>query len=95
MTAVGESGIGICCSGGGIRSAAYNLGALQALDEAGVLRRADYLSAVSGGSFIASAYAVAGRYSTAEALEVLTQVADDKDLVVRNAVSRALRESAK
>lgn len=69
MRAVGESGIGICCSGGGIRSAAFNLGALQALDEADVLRRADYLSAVSGGSFIASAYAVAGRYSTEEALE--------------------------
>lgn len=66
---MGESGIGICCSGGGIRSAAFNLGALQALDEADVLRRADYLSAVSGGSFIASAYAVAGRYSTEAALE--------------------------
>jgi Patatin-like phospholipase len=66
---VGKSGIGICCSGGGIRSAAFNLGALQALDEADVLRRADYLSAVSGGSFIASAYAVASRYSTKEALE--------------------------
>jgi Patatin-like phospholipase len=69
VRAVGESSIGICCSGGGIRSAAFNLGALQALDEADVLRRADYLSAVSGGSFIASAYAVAGRYSTEEALE--------------------------
>jgi Patatin-like phospholipase len=69
VRAVGESGIGICCSGGGIRSAAFNLGALQALDEADVLRHADYLSAVSGGSFIASAYAVAGRYSSEEALE--------------------------
>lgn len=68
MKAVGESGIGICCSGGGIRSAAFNLGALQALDEADVLRRADYLSAVSGGSYIASAYAVASRYSDENAL---------------------------
>ena len=57
------SGIGICCSGGGIRSAAFNLGALQSLDEADVLRRADHLSAVSGGSYIASAYAIASRYS--------------------------------
>ncbi|HEX6423910.1 MAG TPA: patatin-like phospholipase family protein [Acidimicrobiales bacterium] len=56
-------GIGICCSGGGIRSAAFNLGALQALDEAGVLRRADHLSAVSGGAYIASAYAIASRHS--------------------------------
>jgi hypothetical protein len=55
--------LGICCSGGGIRSAAFNLGALQSLDEAGLLRRADYLSAVSGGSYIASAYAVASRHS--------------------------------
>jgi HEAT repeats len=36
-----------------------------------------------------------GKVRTAEAREVLTQVADDKDLVVRNAVSRALRESGK
>jgi HEAT repeat protein len=36
-----------------------------------------------------------GKVRTAEAREILTQVADDKDLVVRNAVSRALRESAK
>jgi HEAT repeat protein len=36
-----------------------------------------------------------GKVRTVEAREVLTQVADDKDLVVRNAVSRALRESAK
>jgi HEAT repeat protein len=35
-----------------------------------------------------------GRIRTAEAREVLAQAADDKDLVVRNAVSRALRESA-
>lgn len=64
----GRSGIGICCSGGGIRSAAFNLGALQSLDQAGLLRRADYLSAVSGGSYIASAYAVASRHSDPELL---------------------------
>jgi len=60
--------IGICCSGGGIRSAAFNLGALQSLDGAGVLRRARYLSAVSGGAYIASAYAVASRHSDPELL---------------------------
>jgi hypothetical protein len=60
--------VGICCSGGGLRSAAFNLGALQALDAAGVLRRADYLSAVSGGSYIASAYAVASRHSDPDLL---------------------------
>ena len=35
-----------------------------------------------------------GRIRSAEAREVLKAAADDKDLVVRNAVSRALRESA-
>src|SRR5690348_6723518 len=39
---------GICCSGGGVRSAAFNLGALQALQSKGELRKASYLSAVSG-----------------------------------------------
>jgi hypothetical protein len=58
--------LGICCSGGGIRSAAFNLGALQALDEQGLLRSADYLSAVSGGSYIASAWTIAARHSDPE-----------------------------
>jgi HEAT repeat protein len=35
-----------------------------------------------------------GKIRTAEAREVLQRAADDKDLVVRNAVSRALREGA-
>jgi HEAT repeat protein len=35
-----------------------------------------------------------GRIRTPEAREVLTRMADEKDLVVRNAVNRALRESA-
>lgn len=45
--------IGICCSGGGIRSASFNLGALQALRHEQELGRATYLAAVSGGSYIA------------------------------------------
>lgn len=50
--------IGICCSGGGIRSAAYNLGALQELQVVGVLQRATYLAAVSGRSYIAAAFSI-------------------------------------
>lgn len=51
---------GICCSGGGIRSAAFNLGALQVLQarEHRVLQRATYLSAVSGGSYTAAGLAM-------------------------------------
>ena len=54
-----ETEWGICCSGGGVRSASYCLGALQVLREEGVLTRARYVSAVSGGSYIASAFATA------------------------------------
>lgn len=38
----------ICCSGGGIRSAAYCLGALQSLDEGGVLSKSKWILGVSG-----------------------------------------------
>ena len=51
----GQARTGICCSGGGIRSAAFNLGALQSLQAEGELQRASYLAAVSGGSYIAAA----------------------------------------
>jgi len=44
--------IGLALSGGGIRSASFCLGALQALDKADVLKRVDYLSTVSGGGYI-------------------------------------------
>src|SRR5437588_13053424 len=40
--------VGLALSGGGIRSASFCLGALQALDKAGVLKNVDYLSTVSG-----------------------------------------------
>ena len=42
----------LCLSGGGIRSAAFGLGVLQALAAGKLLRRFDYLSTVSGGGFI-------------------------------------------
>ena len=44
----------ICLSGGGIRSATFNLGVLQHLAHLGILQRFDYLSSVSGGGYIAS-----------------------------------------
>lgn len=45
---------GLAFSGGGIRSATFNLGVLQALAELRVLRKFDYLSTVSGGGYIGS-----------------------------------------
>ncbi len=43
---------GICFSGGGIRSATFNLGVLQGLAKLGILDHFDYLSSVSGGGYI-------------------------------------------
>jgi patatin-like phospholipase len=48
--------IGIACSGGGIRSAAFSLGALQVLQREKVLEKTCYLAGVSGGSYIAAAF---------------------------------------
>jgi hypothetical protein len=45
---------GMCFSGGGIRSATFNLGILQGLAEKGELEQVDYLSSVSGGGYIHS-----------------------------------------
>lgn len=45
---------GLALSGGGIRSAVFCLGVLQALAKRGVLERFDYLSTVSGGGYIGS-----------------------------------------
>jgi hypothetical protein len=45
---------GLCFSGGGIRSATFNLGVLQALADLKLLHRIDYLSTVSGGGYIGS-----------------------------------------
>lgn len=59
-TAANANVLGVCCSGGGIRSAAYSLGALRGLDEARILQEARWLSAVSGGAYTAGAY-VTGR----------------------------------
>lgn len=46
---------GIALSGGGIRSASFCLGVLQALAYAGWLKKLDYMSTVSGGGYIGGA----------------------------------------
>lgn len=48
--------MGLALSGGGIRSATFNLGLLQALERYGLLRCVDYLSTVSGGGYIGSCF---------------------------------------
>lgn len=46
--------IGVAFSGGGIRSATFNLGVLQGLARHNMLHAVDYLSTVSGGGYIGS-----------------------------------------
>ena len=49
-----EARTALCISGGGIRSATFALGVIQGLAGAGVLKKFDYLSTVSGGGYIGS-----------------------------------------
>jgi len=50
----GDDLVGLAFSGGGIRSATFNLGVVQALAARDLLRSVDYLSTVSGGGYIGS-----------------------------------------
>ena len=63
--------VGLAFSGGGIRSATFNLGVLQGLQEFDLLRKIDFLSSVSGGGFIGS-WLVANVSRTAHWLGRLT-----------------------
>ncbi len=46
-----DTKIGVALSGGGIRSATINMGFLKTLNKFGILKRADYISTVSGGGY--------------------------------------------
>jgi Patatin-like phospholipase len=58
--------VGLALSGGGVRSASFCLGALQALDKADVLKSIDYLSTVSGGGYIGTSLSAAMTHSKGE-----------------------------
>jgi len=47
-----ENSMGLALSGGGIRSASFGLGVIQAFLEHGIMQKIDYLSTVSGGGYI-------------------------------------------
>jgi predicted acylesterase/phospholipase RssA len=51
--------LGLALSGGGYRSAIFNFGVLKGLHALGLLPRVDYLSVVSGGSWIGTPFAMA------------------------------------
>jgi predicted acylesterase/phospholipase RssA len=58
--------VGLALSGGGIRSSAFCLGAMQALDHHGLIEKIDYLSTVSGGGYIGTSMTAAMSMMTKE-----------------------------
>lgn len=75
----------LAISGGGIRSATFALGVLQALAELRRLRKFDYLSTVSGGgyvgSFFGTLYLPAGIRENCETTETVPSACDTVDQV--------------
>src|SRR5262245_56510061 len=51
---VSQDLVGVALSGGGLRSAFFNMGFTRALHRVGLFRLADYLSTVSGGGYVGS-----------------------------------------
>jgi hypothetical protein len=66
---VADGMTGLALSGGGIRSATFCLGVLQALNAAKILHKIDYLSTVSGGGYIGTSMTVAMSTSPAKKAE--------------------------
>jgi Patatin-like phospholipase len=80
-------GAALCFSGGGIRSASFCLGVAQALAQAKLLHRFDYLSTVSGGGYIGgwlqqmlAASSGASRSAQAEDVEKRLQATEINEL---------------
>ncbi len=79
--------IGLAVSGGGVRSAAFSLGVIQALYERGMLRFCDYLSTVSGGSYV-------GGFLTSLAVHGHTELAWTKRSAPANATQPPAQSEA-
>ena len=56
--------VAISFSGGGIRAAAFAMGALESLEQSGIYERATYLATVSGGGYLGTAAHLVGTRST-------------------------------
>jgi hypothetical protein len=101
----GKDHVGLCFSGGGIRSATLNLGVLQGLQDTGLLKDVDYLSTVSGGGYIGSwfcatrhrlaAAAKAGNKAAPELLKDDRFLIEDKAPGLGSPMLRHLRQHAR
>ncbi len=79
--------VGMCLSGGGIRSATFNLGVVQTLHKRGLWRFVDYLSTVSGGGYLGGALSSLYAHATME--DAINTLLDD---LPEGAASRHLRD---
>lgn len=77
--------VGLAFSGGGIRSAAINLGISQTLDLEMILRHVDYLSTVSGGGYTGSAVATLMRHPSN-----VSQTSPDSFVSIKKAADTAI-----
>lgn len=68
----------LCLSGGGVRSAAFALGVIQALAKRGWLQQFHYMSSVSGGGYIASWLSSWIQRSGGDAGAVIDRIASDR-----------------
>lgn len=68
----GDGRTALCLSGGGVRSAAFNLGVLQGLARLELLNRFHYLSTVSGGGYI-GCWLSAWRYRCEKGISDITR----------------------
>jgi hypothetical protein len=71
--------IGLCFSGGGIRSATFNLGILQGLAQFRMLHCIDYLSTVSGGGYIGTWLAAWIKRRNVQEVEIFLSPGDSPD----------------
>jgi Patatin-like phospholipase len=76
--------IGLALSGGGIRSAAFCLGALQALEARGLMSKIDYLSSVSGGGYIGISMTAAMSEGGTETFPFASRLCADEEAGVQH-----------
>ncbi len=78
--------VGLALSGGGIRSATFNLGLLQALSRKKTLPQIDIISSVSGGGYIASCFSWIRNHINPEKYQEFSDTPIDKPAEMANEI---------
>jgi NTE family protein len=91
---VPDVGIGLCLSGGGYRAMLFHLGALWRLNSAGLLRKLDRLSSVSGGSITSGVLAMNWSHLAFDPQGVAAAFDDQVTSPVRRLASKTIDEGS-